>query len=88
MRFTALLDANILYPAPLRDLFMRLAVSDIFAARWTERIHDEWMRNVTKKPTRSGQRTVGTHKKFNEQPCSRLPSGRFRTIRGRLAAAR
>ncbi|MCV2886465.1 PIN domain-containing protein [Aestuariibacter sp. AA17] len=46
MRFTALLDANILYPAPLRDLFMRLAVSDIFAARWTERIHDEWMRNV------------------------------------------
>ncbi|MAI37097.1 MAG: PIN domain-containing protein [Alteromonadaceae bacterium TMED7] len=48
MRFTALLDANILYPAPLRDLFMRLAVSDIFAARWTERIHDEWMRNVLK----------------------------------------
>lgn len=27
---------------------MRLAVSDIFAARWTERIHDEWIRNVLK----------------------------------------
>lgn len=48
MRFTALLDANILYPAPIRDLFMHLAVSDIFAARWTERIHNEWMRNVLK----------------------------------------
>jgi predicted nucleic acid-binding protein len=48
MKFTALLDANVLYPAPIRDLFMRLAVSDIFAARWTDRIHDEWTRNVLK----------------------------------------
>lgn len=48
MRFTALLDANVLYPAPIRDLFMRLAVSDIFAARWTNRIHDEWIRNLLK----------------------------------------
>ncbi|MEZ4619320.1 MAG: hypothetical protein R2867_27950 [Caldilineaceae bacterium] len=31
----ALLDANIFYPAPLRDLFMQLAVSDLFQARWT-----------------------------------------------------
>ncbi len=48
MRFTALLDANVLYPAPLRDLLMRLAVTDIFAARWSERIHDEWIRNLLK----------------------------------------
>lgn len=48
MKFTALLDANVLYPAPIRDLFMRLAVSDIFAARWTNRIHDEWIRNLLK----------------------------------------
>ena len=25
---------------------MRLAVTDIFAARWSERIHDEWIRNL------------------------------------------
>lgn len=48
MKFIALLDANVLYPAPIRDLFMRLAVSDIFAARWTGRIHDEWIRNLLK----------------------------------------
>ena len=28
--YTALLDANVLYPAPLRDLFLQLAVTDIF----------------------------------------------------------
>jgi predicted nucleic acid-binding protein len=44
--FTALYDANVLYPAPLRDLLMRLALEDIFLARWTNQIHDEWMRNV------------------------------------------
>ena len=39
----ALLDANIFYPAPLRDLFMQLAVSDAFQARWTADIHREWI---------------------------------------------
>lgn len=48
MKFIALLDANVLYPAPLRDLLLRLAVADVFAARWTERINDEWIRNVIK----------------------------------------
>ncbi len=46
MRFIAILDACVLYPAPIRDLFMRLAVTDVFAARWTHKIHDEWIRNV------------------------------------------
>lgn len=40
-----------LYPAPLRDLLLRLAVVDVFAARWTERIHNEWIRNVLKNRT-------------------------------------
>jgi len=40
---TALLDANVLYPAPLRDLFLQLAVSDLFRAKWTAEIHREWM---------------------------------------------
>jgi predicted nucleic acid-binding protein len=44
--FTALYDACVLYPAPLRDLLMNLAMTDLFRARWTERIHDEWIRNV------------------------------------------
>jgi hypothetical protein len=34
-RFTALFDANVLYPAPLRDLLMRLAMTDLFRAKWS-----------------------------------------------------
>jgi hypothetical protein len=41
-----LYDACVLYPAPLRDLLMRLALTDLFQARWTAQIHDEWTRNV------------------------------------------
>jgi predicted nucleic acid-binding protein len=43
---TALLDACVLYPAPLRDFLMHLTLLDAFRARWTEAIHDEWIRNV------------------------------------------
>jgi hypothetical protein len=43
---TPLYDACVLYPAPLRDLLMYLALTDLFRARWTNAIHEEWMRNV------------------------------------------
>lgn len=46
MRFVVIYDACVLYPAPLRDLLMRLAKTDLFAARWTTQIHDEWIRNL------------------------------------------
>lgn len=43
---SAVLDACVLYPAPLRDLFMRLAVADAIRPYWTTEIHEEWMRSV------------------------------------------
>ncbi len=46
--FTAVYDACVLYPAPLRDLLMELALTDSFPARWSEKIHQEWIRNVLK----------------------------------------
>jgi predicted nucleic acid-binding protein len=46
--FTAFYDACTLYPAPLRDLLMHLALTDLFRARWSDQIHDEWIRNVLK----------------------------------------
>lgn len=46
--FTVIYDACVLYPAPLRDFLMWLAVTDLFKARWTDDIHDEWIRNVLK----------------------------------------
>lgn len=46
MRFVVIYDACVLYPAPLRDLLLRLARTGLFAARWTAQIHDEWTRNL------------------------------------------
>ena len=45
-RYTAVLDACVLYPAPLRDILLSLAREGLFHARWTDRIHDEWVRNL------------------------------------------
>lgn len=47
-RYTAIYDAFVLYPAPLRDLLLELALTDLFKARWSNQIHDEWMRNLLK----------------------------------------
>lgn len=45
-RFRVVLDACVLYPAPVRDLLMELAVAGLYKAHWSDEIHDEWMRNV------------------------------------------
>lgn len=47
-QYTAVLDANTLYPAPLRDLLLSLAVDGLYHARWTARIHEEWLRNLAR----------------------------------------
>ena len=46
--FTAIYDACVLYPAPLRDFLMWLGLSGRFRARWSEQIHKEWKRNLLK----------------------------------------
>ncbi len=47
MRFVVVYDACVLYPAPLRDLLMWLANTGLFAARWSDQIQDEWVRNLS-----------------------------------------
>jgi predicted nucleic acid-binding protein len=42
----AVYDANVLYPASLRDFLIRLARSGLVGARWSDRIHEEWIRNL------------------------------------------
>ncbi len=48
MAFVALLDANVLYPAYLRDALLRLAEAEVYQVRWSRRILDEMSRNVLK----------------------------------------
>jgi len=60
-RYAALLDANVLYPAPTRDLLMQLAVSDVYKAKWSADIHREWidalLRNGTTRERAKLERT-------------------------------
>ena len=42
----AVFDACILYPFHLRNIVVQAAVDRLVDARWTDQIHDEWVRNV------------------------------------------
>lgn len=42
-QYTVLFNANVLYPAPMRDALMQLVVTDLFKAKWTADIHREWI---------------------------------------------
>lgn len=44
--YTVILDACVLYPAPLRSYLLYLAQTGLYRARWTNQIHDEWIRNA------------------------------------------
>jgi hypothetical protein len=43
---TAIIDACVLYSAPVRDLIVRVAQAGLLHARWSEQIHEERMRNL------------------------------------------
>jgi predicted nucleic acid-binding protein len=45
-RYTVVLDANVLYPTLLRDLVLSLAHADLYSAKWSAHIRDEWMRSL------------------------------------------
>ena len=65
-RFTVVYDACVLYPAPLRDLLMRLALTDLYRARWSEQIHDEWISAVLRnRPDLSRQQLERTRSLMN-----------------------
>ncbi len=64
--FVALLDACVFYPAQLRDLLLRVALSDAFKARWTDQIHDEWISSPLRdRPDIASERLSHTRELMN-----------------------
>lgn len=58
---TAVLDANVLYPAPLRDFLLQLAFDGLFHPKWSIEIQNEWTRNVLlNRPDISPEKLVRT----------------------------
>jgi predicted nucleic acid-binding protein len=47
--FVILFDSSVFYPAPVRDLFLELAIADLYQAKWTDQIHNEWIENLLRK---------------------------------------
>jgi predicted nucleic acid-binding protein len=65
--FVAIYDACIFYPAQLRDLLIRVAMTDLFKARWTDQIHDEWIRRLLiDRPDIQRERLEATRTRINE----------------------
>lgn len=48
MAFVVIYDACVLYPAPLRDLLVRVAQAGVVRAGWTTEILDECFRSILK----------------------------------------
>ena len=48
MRKIVVLDACVLYSAPVRDYFLYLAQQKLYEPRWSDQINDEWIRSIIK----------------------------------------
>lgn len=51
-RYTALLDANVLYSVAISDALMEVAATGVYAAKWSQKIDEEWVRNLAKNKDR------------------------------------
>jgi predicted nucleic acid-binding protein len=72
----ALLDANILYSAPMHDLVIQLAVDGLFWARWTADIHSEWIEALLRHdPNRDRTALERTRDLMNEVAADALVEG-------------
>jgi len=40
-KFIAVLDACVIYPAPMRDLLLNLSDVHLYTPKWTDKIHEE-----------------------------------------------
>ncbi len=45
-RYTAFLDANVLYSAAIRDICMEVALAKMYQARWSAAVQSEWLEAV------------------------------------------
>jgi len=56
MAFVVVYDANVLYPSTLRDVLIRVALTGLVQAKWTDDILDEVFDNIKANPARSRYR--------------------------------
>ena len=76
-------DACVLYPFHLRNVVVQLAVDRLVDARWTDEIHDEWIRNLAANvPAISIERLQITRALMDQA----LPNALVSSYRGHIGA--
>lgn len=79
----AIYDACVLYPFHLRNLLIQCAVDRLVEARWTDEIHDEWIRNlIANTPELSEERLTKTRNLMNAVVPGAIVSGYENLIPG------
>jgi predicted nucleic acid-binding protein len=82
-RFTALIDASVLYSVKTSDLVLETAREGIFRARWSDAIHDEWTRRLAEnRPDLDPQRIAKRRDAMNRAIPDCLVSGYQHLIDG------
>ena len=67
VRFTAVLDTNVIYPVIIRDLLLWFAYYDMYTPKWSNHIFDEWKDVMHRKgvsPDESEKRTLNMNNAF------------------------
>ncbi|WP_164019112.1 PIN domain-containing protein [Pyxidicoccus trucidator] len=73
MSFIVVYDACVLFPAPLRDLLVRVSLTGIFQAKWTEQILDECFRSIASQRPDLSPAQLARSRQFLE---AAIPDGR------------
>lgn len=68
VRFTCVLDTNVIYPIDIRDLLFWFAHYDLFTPKWSEHIFDEWIDVMRRKNTTEDEIIKRTNFPFRAFP--------------------
>lgn len=81
-RYTAVLDANVLYPALLRDVLLSLADADLYSAKWSVHIREEWTRSLLRDRPGMGDQIAAAAQAMEDAIPDCLVSGYEHLIEG------
>lgn len=85
-RYTALLDACVLYPLAMTDALLSLATAGFFAAKWTTAIETEWIRAIQRqRPDLAGKLDVRRDSMRAAVPDWEVPERAWGTVAGNLS---
>ncbi|WP_239143038.1 PIN domain-containing protein [Variovorax sp. WS11] len=84
-QYTALLDACVLYPVSVTDALLSIAVTGLYAPKWTTEIEAEWMRNLAaERPELAGRLDYRRDNMRDAIPDWEVPETAWRALTGTL----